>query len=128
MSSESDGSVVVSKEVVWEFETGDITWLEWHPGANVLFATTDGSELWMWKIPSGDSKVYLGNGEKAEGAVIMPGDFYLIFKSCCNLQQSQYPLSGCSGKNLCPLGSKFCTQVAWYVTTRDCEFYLKKDS
>lgn len=72
VSSESDGSVVVSKEVVWEFETGDITWLEWHPGANVLFATTDGSELWMWKIPSGDSKVYLGNGEKAEGAVIMP--------------------------------------------------------
>ena len=78
MSSESDGSVVVSKEVVWEFETGDITWLEWHPGANVLFATTDGSELWMWKIPSGDSKVYLGNGEKAEGAVIMPGDFILF--------------------------------------------------
>ena len=26
----------------------------------------------MWKIPSGDSKVYLGNGEKAEGAKLMP--------------------------------------------------------
>jgi len=62
----------VCKEVVWEFETSDITWLEWHPGANVLFATTDDSELWMWKIPSGDSKIYLGNGEKAEGAKIMP--------------------------------------------------------
>ena len=26
----------------------------------------------MWKVPSGDSKVFLGNGEKAEGAVIFP--------------------------------------------------------
>lgn len=68
----SDDNVTVSKDVVWEFETSDITWLEWHPGANVLFATTDGSELWMWKIPSGDSKVFLGNGEKAEGGVLFP--------------------------------------------------------
>lgn len=59
-------------KVVWEFETSDLTWLEWHPGANVLFATTDESELWMWKIPSGDSKVYMGVGEKAEGAKILP--------------------------------------------------------
>jgi len=62
----------VQKDPVWEFETSDVTWMEWHPGANVLFVTTDDGQLWMWKIPSGDSKIYTGSGEKAEGAVVMP--------------------------------------------------------
>ena len=32
----------------------------WHPSSNILFATTVDSELWMWKIPSGESKIYAG--------------------------------------------------------------------
>lgn len=60
------------KEMVWEFETSDILWMGWHPKGNVLFATTADSELWMWKIPNGDSKIYPGHGEKAECAEIMP--------------------------------------------------------
>jgi WD40 repeat protein len=56
---------VASKEVVWEFETADITWMSWHPSTNVLFATTADSELWMWKVPSGDSKIFSGRGERA---------------------------------------------------------------
>ena len=41
------------QEPVWSFETGDISWLDWHPGQkSVLFAGTDDSSFWMWKIPS----------------------------------------------------------------------------
>ena len=42
----------IVQEPVFSFETGDVTWLDWHPGANVLFAGTEDSSLWMWKIPS----------------------------------------------------------------------------
>ena len=63
----------IKTEPLWTFETSDISWLCWHIGAqNVLFAGTEASELWMWKVPSGDSKVYMGRGEKVETAIIMP--------------------------------------------------------
>ena len=42
----------LDREPVWSFETGDMSWLDWHPGANVLFAGTADSSFWMWKIPS----------------------------------------------------------------------------
>jgi len=60
------------QEPVWSFETGDISWLNWHPGANVLFAGTDDSSFWMWKIPSGQSKIFQGHGDRVESAVILP--------------------------------------------------------
>merc|ERR1712029_1293565 len=72
------GNIIVLKvlpnlvqEPVWSFESGDISWLDWHPGANVLFAGTDDSSFWMWKIPSGQSKIYQGHGEKVELAKIL---------------------------------------------------------
>ena len=46
--------------------------MSWHPASNVLFATTTDSELWMWKIPHGDSKIYSGHGEQADTAAILP--------------------------------------------------------
>eukprot|EP00095_Tigriopus_kingsejongensis_P003273 maker-scaffold675_size187964-snap-gene-0.28 protein:Tk03273 transcript:maker-scaffold675_size187964-snap-gene-0.28-mRNA-1 annotation:"hypothetical protein DAPPUDRAFT_187565" len=60
-----------SKEVIWEFETSDISWMSWHQSGNVLFVTTVDSELWMWKIPSGESKLFAGHGEKAETAKVL---------------------------------------------------------
>ena len=39
--------------------------------ANVLFCGAD-SDMWMWKIPSGDSKVFQGQGENNECATILP--------------------------------------------------------
>lgn len=62
----------IVQEPVFSFETGDVTWLDWHPGANVLFAGTEDSSLWMWKIPSGQSKIFQGHGEKIETAKILP--------------------------------------------------------
>jgi hypothetical protein len=43
----------------------------WHHGANVLFAGTVESELWMWKIPTGDSKIFTAHGEKVECAKVL---------------------------------------------------------
>merc|ERR1719400_321553 len=63
----------IKNEALWNFETSDISWLRWHDVApNVLFAGTEESELWMWKIPSGDSKIYMGKGEKVETALLLP--------------------------------------------------------
>merc|ERR1719167_854785 len=55
----------------WSFEVSDITWLRWHTVANVLFCGTADSEMWMWKIPSGESKLYQGQGEKTECGCLM---------------------------------------------------------
>jgi len=78
--ADMSGNVMVLKvlpnlvqEPVWTFETGDISWLDWHPGQkNVLFAGTDDSSFWMWKIPSGQSKIFQGHGDRVESAVILP--------------------------------------------------------
>lgn len=51
---------------VWEFEMGDMSWLQWHIAANVLLAGSDTGESYVWRIPSGDCKVLQGNGNKAE--------------------------------------------------------------
>jgi len=58
----------------WSFDVGDVLWMRWHPVANVLFCGTSDSGLWMWKIPSGDSKLFQGQGEKTEcGAILADG-------------------------------------------------------
>jgi len=49
-------------EKVWSFEVSDVLWLRWHPVANVLFCGTVDSQMWMWKMPGGDSKVFTGAG------------------------------------------------------------------
>jgi len=81
----SDGSMLAASDMggqvrvyrvpgfqqIWSFEVGDILWLKWHSVANVLFCGAD-SDMWMWKIPSGDSKVFQGQGENNECATILP--------------------------------------------------------
>ena len=54
----------------------------WHHGANVLFAGTVESELWMWKIPTGDSKIFTAHGEKIECAKILPDGRMSYFNTC----------------------------------------------
>jgi WD40 repeat protein len=57
---------------IWSFDIGDILWLHWHPVINILFCGTADSEMWMWKIPSGESKLFKGLGEKTECGTILP--------------------------------------------------------
>ena len=72
-ASNSQNGCEIKKDPLWSFETSDVSWLRWHDAApNVLFAGTEDSQLWMWKVPSGDSKIYMGSGEKVETAIIFP--------------------------------------------------------
>jgi len=65
---------------VFSQEVGDLSWLSWHPqGAHVLLAGAQDSNTWMWKIPSGDSKVMTGSGAGAScGAVLGDGRRALV--------------------------------------------------
>ncbi|XP_071823388.1 angio-associated migratory cell protein-like isoform X2 [Apostichopus japonicus] len=53
---------VESKEELWSFEGSDLEWLRWHPVANVLLGGTSEGDVWMWKVPSGDTKMMQGHG------------------------------------------------------------------
>lgn len=57
---------------VWSFESSDVEWIHWHPVAMVLLAGTVDGDIYMWKIPSGDCKIFTGNGQKTTTACILP--------------------------------------------------------
>ena len=44
----------------------------WHTAANVLLAGSVDGEIYMWKIPDGDCKVFQGYGCRAETGAIFP--------------------------------------------------------
>lgn len=56
--------------LVWEFDMGDMIWLQWHPAANVLLAGAEAGETYVWRIPTGDCKVLQGNGDKSMNGVV----------------------------------------------------------
>jgi len=61
-----------SYQQVFSMEVGDLLWLSWHnQGASVLFAGTQDSNMWMWKIPSGESKLFTGAGAGAQCAEVL---------------------------------------------------------
>lgn len=62
----------------WEFAMGDMAWMKWHNGANVLLAGGESGEVYVWRIPSGDCKVLQGNGHKAEVGELMADGKRLI--------------------------------------------------
>lgn len=63
---------------VWEFEMGDMSWMQWHASANVLMAGADAGETYVWRIPSGECKVLQGNGNKSEVGTLMADGKSLI--------------------------------------------------
>ncbi|KAL9957954.1 hypothetical protein ACROYT_G034913 [Oculina patagonica] len=62
---------VATQKEVWNFETTDLEWLEWHHEANVLLAGTADGNVWMWKIPSGDCKTFQSHGCRSTCGVFM---------------------------------------------------------
>lgn len=46
-------------------------WLDWHHSANVLLAGTGDGNVWMWKIPSGDTKTFQGHGCRSTCGMFM---------------------------------------------------------
>ncbi|KAK0162756.1 hypothetical protein PV327_006507 [Microctonus hyperodae] len=59
------------KAIVWDYNMGDASWMRWHNLANVLFAGSVEGEIYMWKIPSGECKVFQGYGQKSEAATVI---------------------------------------------------------
>ncbi|CAF0734654.1 unnamed protein product [Didymodactylos carnosus] len=57
---------VNSKEEIWSFHTGsDIELLRFHPSAHILLCGTNDSQLWLFKIPSGEYKTMHGATDKS---------------------------------------------------------------
>lgn len=57
--------------------------MQWHSAANVLFAGSITGEIYMWKVPSGDCKIFPGSGERVETAALLPDgivQYYLNIK------------------------------------------------
>ncbi|XP_046426327.1 angio-associated migratory cell protein isoform X1 [Neodiprion fabricii] len=57
--------------LIWDYNMGDMTWMRWHPMANILFAGASSGVLYMWKIPSGECKIFQSHGQRVEQGVIM---------------------------------------------------------
>lgn len=57
--------------VVFEYEADDINWGLWHFGTRVLFCGASTGDIFVFKIPSGDTKILPGHNIKTEcGKVI----------------------------------------------------------
>lgn len=65
-------------ECVWDYQAGDLAWGKWHPAARVLFCGATAGEIYMWKIPSGDTKVLQGHAQKSECGVVSVLTYLLI--------------------------------------------------
>lgn len=44
------------RKKLWEFEVGDVLWVMWHPVVPILLAGTTDGGIWMWKVPSFETK------------------------------------------------------------------------
>lgn len=76
-----DSKPKITVEKVWEYAMGDMSWCFWHDRANVLFAgSADTGEIYMWRIPSGDCKVFAGPGCPG-GAADLTDDGKKLFAS-----------------------------------------------
>ena len=54
----------IPTQEVWSFHTGnDIELMRFHPSAHVLFVGTNDSQLWLFKIPSGEYKIMHGGSD-----------------------------------------------------------------
>lgn len=53
-------------ERVWDFQMGDMSWMKWHPKINILLAGAESGEIYAWRLPTGECKVFNGHGKKSE--------------------------------------------------------------
>lgn len=65
---------IETKSKIWEFETTDLEWMQWHKAANILLAGTNDGNAWMWLIPSGITKTFPSFGSPvAAGSLLHDG-------------------------------------------------------
>ncbi len=60
-----------------------VQWLKWHSSASVLFLGASSGTLWMWKIPSGETKTFIGDSsaKNSGGALTNGGQFHTYILS-----------------------------------------------
>jgi WD40 repeat protein len=60
----TDNEDGIPSNEIWSFHTGnDIELMRFHPSAHVLFVGTNDSQLWLFKIPSGEYKIMHGGSD-----------------------------------------------------------------
>lgn len=64
--------------LVFEYETGDITFGLWHFGARVLVFGTDSGQIYIFKIPSGETKVLQNDNLRVEYGKLFPDGSRLV--------------------------------------------------
>lgn len=57
---------------IWEFETGDLSWLSWHHGSHVLLAGTAEGDMWMWLVPQGNARTFPSYGSASQCGAFFP--------------------------------------------------------
>lgn len=66
------------KVCIWDYNMGDATWMKWHMAANILLGGSVDGEIYMWKVPDADCKVFPGHGCRAEAGAILPDGKRLV--------------------------------------------------
>lgn len=62
------------KKLIWCNEGDDMSWLFWHPSANVILSGTNSGAVYVWQVPEGNCKVLPSYGEPAcEGKLLHDG-------------------------------------------------------
>ncbi|XP_032680889.1 angio-associated migratory cell protein isoform X2 [Odontomachus brunneus] len=61
-----------SKTCYWQNNIGDLFWIKWHHSANILLASCESGEIYMWSLPKGKCKIFPGYGSVAECGTICP--------------------------------------------------------
>ena len=76
--------------------------MRWHKKANVLFAGSEKGDVYMWRIPDGECKIFLGFGKRTGSSVIFPDGKTLRAKYYrTNTKfESIYPLLCITGKRI----------------------------
>lgn len=69
MTADMSGTIVVRNvedgKTIWDFDCGDLEWCVWHSKANVVFGAPVDGDIYMWKIPSGECKIFSTHGSKS---------------------------------------------------------------
>ncbi|XP_014479534.1 PREDICTED: angio-associated migratory cell protein [Dinoponera quadriceps] len=55
-----------------QFYIDELHWMKWHHSANILLAASENGEIYMWKLPKGQCKIFHGNGTIVESGAIFP--------------------------------------------------------
>ncbi|XP_065360723.1 angio-associated migratory cell protein [Calliphora vicina] len=82
-NAEKEDTVGLTMRKVWEYSMGDMSWMRWHKGANVLIAGSEDGEIYVFRLPAGDCKILPGQGVRCESGEIT-GDGKKLFASYNN--------------------------------------------